>query len=115
MAIIKVKYKKYGGKECYISDTEFDPSIMVKLEISEDEKKQGEANIADIINSGSAPGIISSNSEPSLTFNNKLDEGAVGNLLDVGIDKAKKRADERNKKLGHSFKKVKTRYRRRKH
>ena len=114
MSIIKIKYKdaKYGGdpnKFYYISDREFEESKMIKFEDSKEAK--AEANIKDILNSGRAPGIVSSNKTPSLTHNHKLDEGAIGNLLDVGLDGAKNRALERNKKTGHAFRHIKGKHR----
>jgi hypothetical protein len=39
--------------------------------------------------------------------NGKLDSGAVEELLDKGIEGAKERADERQKKIGSSFRKIK--------
>lgn len=116
MSIIKIKYKdaKYGGdpnKFYYISDREFEESKMIKFEDSKEAKAKAEANIKDILNSGRAPGIVSSNKTPSLTHNHKLDEGAIGNLLDVGLDGAKNRALERNKKTGHAFRHIKGKHR----
>ena len=122
MSIIKIKYKdaKYGGdpdKYYYISDTEYEENKMILCEDSKETKEKGQANIMDIINSGKAPGVVSSNKTPSLMHNHKLDEGAVGNLLDVGLDGAKNRALARNKKIGSSFRHIKNRHRknRRKH
>ena len=64
-------------------------------------------NMKEILSSKSAPGLINSNQTPSITYNNKLDSGAVENLLDVGLEGAKKRALDRNKSRGSSFHKVK--------
>lgn len=108
MSLIKIKYKVgHGGKEYYISEDRFNKDEMILIEEDNNKKKKYESNILDIINSKSAPGISKPSSGLSTTYNNKLDSGAVENLLDVGLDKAKKRADERNKKYGSSFHKVK--------
>lgn len=110
MSIIKVRYKK-TGKERYISEKDFDDLEMELAEQdSDEEKSKTAANIKDIINSGTAPGVVSSSSNtPSMYHNNKLDEGAVENLLDVGLDGAKNRAVQRNNKYGSSFRKVRRR------
>lgn len=51
--------------------------------------------------------VISGRNKTGTTYNGKLDTGATENLLDMGLENAKKRALERNKKYGSSFRKVK--------
>ena len=43
--------------------------------------------------------------ETSVFHKGKLDEGAMENLLDTGLDSAKKRAVETSKKRGHAYNK----------
>jgi len=40
-------------------------------------------------------------------YKGKLDDGATAEFLDRGLSGAKKRANERNNKVGSSFKKIK--------
>lgn len=93
----------------------FDPRTM-KINYDSEFKLRYEKS--DMYDLRQAPGIITSNpiKQPSLFHNGKLDEGAVGNLLDVGLDGAKQRAEERIKKKGAAFRvgnnKVKYRKRR---
>jgi hypothetical protein len=109
LAIIKIRYKPGNGcypsdREFYISDKDFDETKMVKIE-----NDKGPNKYRDFWKSGQAPGIVTSyaNKNYGVTHNGKLDEGAVENLLDRGIDGAKTRAVERNNKIGSSFRKIK--------
>lgn len=106
--IIKIRYKPGNGnypsdKDYFISDKEFDETKMIKQE------DDGPNKYEDFWKSGQAPGIVTSykNKNYGVTHNHKLDEGAVENILDMGIDGAKKRAVERNTKIGSSFRKIK--------
>lgn len=109
MSLIKIRYKTgHGRKEYYISEERFDLSSMIRLEDDNDLKKNKfKENMKEILSSKTAPGLANSNQTPSTTYNNKLDSGAVENLLDVGLEGAKKRALDRNKSRGSSFHKVK--------
>ena len=111
MSIIKYKLKNdIHGKIRYISESSFDESTMIRLEETEEEKEKSVANLKDMLSSRKAPGIVTSTGSkerPSLMHNGKIDAGAVGNLLDVGLDGAKKRAVKRNKVKGSSFQKHK--------
>lgn len=85
-----------------ISDKDFDEKTMIKIENNNDSSKLDE-----IIKERKAPGISttsSRNQEPSLSFNGKIDEGAVGNYLDAKLESAKERAVDRNNKNKSSFK-----------
>lgn len=93
----------------YISESSFDSSTMKRIEDDNEEVKlKAESNLKEMLSKRKAPGIVMGGSKrPSLYHNHKLDSGAVGDLLDVGLDGAKKRAVNRNKKMGHSFRKNK--------
>lgn len=89
-----------------IDEKDFDEITMTKVPPETKESKEKSIMVwNDIIKSKTAPGIISSrkNSTPSLTHKGKLDSGSVENLLDVGLEGAKKRALKRNKNYGKSF------------
>ena len=107
------------GVKHSVKREEFDPVKMELVYSTEESEKERKFNIKDIIESQSAPGIVSSVHEEraSCYHNGKLDDGAVSNLLDQGLGKAKKRAVTRNKKIGHSFHKnnINRFYRRKKH
>ena len=107
------------GVKHSVKREEFDPVKMELAYSTEESEKERKFNIKDIIESQSAPGIVSSVHEEraSCYHNGKLDDGAVSNLLDQGLGKAKKRAVTRNKKIGHSFYKnnINRFYRRKKH
>lgn len=85
------------------------------MEIVEDAKKTKEEEKAyydklrEEYKTTGGPAVVISgrNDRPSTTYNGKLDSGATGDLLDQGLEKAKKRALYRNKKYGSSFRKVK--------
>lgn len=85
---------------------DFDPTKMHIIE-SVESIQQCEINIATMAKNHSFPGIVTktSSTRGSMFHKGKLDEGAVGDLIDKGLDGAKKRAEERQKKYGHAFQK----------
>lgn len=103
--MLKIKYKNdYKEKIYYILDSSFNPDTMIKIEETEEEKKSFQSKMDDIIKSKSAPGMrMKTSSEPSITHRGKIDEGAIENLLDSGLEGAKNRADVRKASLGASF------------
>ena len=100
-------YKRGGNPKSTknIKWKEFDPRKMIAVP---KDTKVRELNIKDILKSGRAPGIVGTIHEGnrgSLFHNHKLDEGAMGDLIDKGLDGAVKRAESREKKYGkgHAF------------
>lgn len=112
MKLIKVRYKEGQGhptdRVYFIMDFRFDESKMTYVGENDPPKQT-----ADFWKSGQCPGIITTDynqfrdSHHGTTHNGKLDSGAVEELLDKGIEEAKGRADERQKKIGSSFRKIK--------
>ena len=111
MKLIKVRYKEGQGypidRDYYIMDFRFDESKMIFIGENDPPKHP------DIFTSGECPGIITTDyskfrdSHHGTMHNGKLDSGAVEELLDKGIEEAKVRANERQKKIGSSFRKIK--------
>lgn len=103
--LVKFIYKDdYHKKIHYISEEKFDESTMIKQEDdTKEQKEKHKKNLSDMLLSKTAPGLVNRNTTLSVMHNNKLDEGAVENLIDVGFDGAKKRIDERTKKLGAPY------------
>lgn len=88
-----------------IRKEDFDPRTM---KINYEDGKiiaKKEFNIMDMIKSKKGPGFVSklNDVQTGLTYKGKTDEGAIGNLLDQGLDGAKNRAHVRDKKLGAAF------------
>ena len=95
--------KDREGVTSVVSWDDFDPTKMQVVESTE-AIQQCEINLATIIKNHSAPGIVSKTSESGSIFHKgKYDEGAVDDLLEKGLDGAKHRAEERQKKYGHAF------------
>lgn len=95
----------------YIKD-QFDENtmeIIPEVKKSKEEEKKYYEDLSKQYKTTGGPAIVISgkNSRPSTTYNGKLDAGATENLLDMGLEGAKKRALQRNKKFGSSFRKVK--------
>jgi hypothetical protein len=98
------KLKDDDRKILMITKKEFNPLIHNIVDTPE-EIKHREANITDMIKSAKAPGfntskVRTSGSRGSMFHNNRLDEGAMGDLLDKGLEGAKHRAEDREKILG---------------
>ena len=91
----------------YITWEEFDPSKMTVIEETQEEITQSEINLKDMLRSGRAPGILTKTdpNRGSMFHKGKLDEGAMGDLLDRGLEGAETRAKERKKKYGRGFQK----------
>lgn len=103
---IWIKMKNNPSVSKLIEESDFNIETMDKVEVNNSKLK-------DMFKSKTAPGI-STNSGPSITYNNKLDSGAIGDYLDTTLDSAKKRAIEREKTGGNAFKKHKVPIRRKK-
>ena len=104
--------KDHPTMQKLINEESFDKERMLK--VSNDELKQNkiaaEINMKDILRSNQAPGMYmksGSRDRGSTMHHGKLDEGATEDLLDKGLENAKKRAVSRNKTQGSSFHKVK--------
>lgn len=109
--ITKSFIKKYM-KDQFDEDT---MEIVPKVNKSKEEEKKYYGELREHYKVTGGPAIvISGRNATGVTYNGKLDSGATENLLDMGLEKAKKRALERNKKYGSSFRKVKRRIRGRK-
>lgn len=102
MGKIWVKHiDKYWEQE-YIDEDKFDPNIHEYL--NENDKKRSEEKAAKFkegILEGKCPGLMmdTRNRESGITYKGKIDEGAIGDLIDEGLEGAKKRVAE-NKKQG---------------
>jgi hypothetical protein len=110
--MIWVRLRDHPNKQVFISESSFDPKKHIKPSKEEEEniKESHSLNIKMICKTKSAPGMHFKidTSRGSLTYNGKLDPGATDELLERGLDGAKKRAKEREKKTGHAFRKMKT-------
>lgn len=108
--MIWVRLKSNPSITKFIHESDFDPNDMEKMDNEELEKNKvlGKARIQEMVESGRAPGLPSKDSEgKSMYYKGKLDDGATAEFLDRGLSGAKKRANERNNKVGSSFKKIK--------
>jgi hypothetical protein len=99
-----VKLKDNDSKMQMVNRKTFNPTIHM-LNESVDSLKQREENSKTMIKSKSAPGfntntVRTSGDRGTMFHNHKLDEGAMGDLLDKGLEGAKHRAEFREKKLG---------------
>ena len=86
---------------------EFDPTKMIIIEETQEEIEQYEINLKEMLKSHRAPGILTKTNpnQGSMFHKGKLDEGAMGDLIDRGLEGAKTRAEERKKKYGRGFQK----------
>jgi hypothetical protein len=99
-----VKLKENEHKMQMVNRKNFNPTIHMLNETKETLKKR-ESNTSSMIKAKSAPGfatstVRTSGDRGSMFHNNRLDEGAMGDLLDKGLEGAKHRAEFREKKLG---------------
>lgn len=98
---VDVRYKDESSNTYHnIKWTEFDPR---KMNIIDNPKT--EFNILNIIKSGKAPGLVEKvdKNRGSVMHKGKVDEGAMEDLLDKSLPKAKLRANERQVNQGHAF------------
>lgn len=110
--MIWVRLRDHPNKQVFISESAYDPEKHIKP-TEEEEKSIKEIhsfNIKTICQTKSAPGMHFKidTSRGSLTYNGKLDSGATDELIERGLEGAKARAQERQKKTGHAFRKMKT-------
>lgn len=112
MSRIWVRLRDHPTKQVLIEESDYnaDKYIMQTEREKEIDKIRASINIQAICKSGQAPGMFmkGDDSRGSVMHNHKLDAGAAGDLLDKGLDGAKKRASTRSKKYGNSFRKMKT-------
>ena len=108
--MIWVRLRDHPNKQVFISETDYDPKKHIKpsKEEEEDIKESHSFNIKMICKTKSAPGMHLKSKANGVTYNGKLDSGAADVLLEKGLDSAKVRANERQKKTGHAFRKVKS-------
>lgn len=107
---IKVRYKnKPNYSRSTVKVKNFDPRKMDLIYISKEEQKEIDEKISKALKEGKSPfRLVSSevrSNKAGLFYNGKIDEGAVGNYLDTTLDGAQKRAVNRQKKYGSSFRK----------
>lgn len=107
---IRIRYKKNPEyTRSVVKVKNFDPTKMDLIYISKEKQDEIDKKISNALKDGKSPfRLISSdvrNTKAGLTYNGKVDEGAVGNYLDTTLDSAKKRAVNRQKKYGSSFRK----------
>lgn len=104
----KVRDKDSNGNSYrYIKWEEFDPTKMTIIEETQEEITQSEINLKDMLRRGRAPGMFTKtdSNQGSMFHKGKLDEGAMEDLLDRGLEGATQRAEERKKKYGRAFQK----------
>ena len=104
ISYFSVRLKDDDRKILMVNKKTFDPSIHVIIE-NKDTIERRKSNSESIIKSKKAPGfntstVRTSGSRGSMFHNHRLDEGAMGDLLDKGLEGAKTRAVDREKKLG---------------
>lgn len=107
---IRIRYKnKPEYTRSVVKVKNFDPTKMDLIYVSKEKQEEINKKIADALKDGKSPFRLVSadvrNTRAGLTYNGKVDEGAVGNYLDTTLDSAKKRAMNRQKKYGSSFRK----------
>lgn len=125
------KSEKDSSKQYYIPEEEFDENIYEKYdsqkandvkdkyynskEAKEHRQQLNESRkeldiVAFMAHGGSGMDDEFKERSKASIFNSKgkLDEGAVGNLLDIGLTGAQKRNKQREKKIGHGLRKMKT-------
>lgn len=107
---IRIRYKnKPSHTRALVKVKNFDPRKMDLIYVSKEEQDKINEQINNALKDGKSPfKLISSevrNNTVGLTYNGKIDEGAVGNYLDTTLDGAKKRAVNRQKRYGSSFRK----------
>lgn len=106
--LVKAHYKNEDESVTHMIDwKDFDPFKMEVVDYTEDKYTVYENNILDIIKSKKAPGMFmkTDDTRGSIMHHDKIDEGAIGDLIDKGLDGAIKRADQRQKETGHAFSK----------
>lgn len=110
--MIWVRLRDHPSKQVFIKESDYDPDKHIKPSKEEEEQSKiiGSMNINQICKERSAPGMHMKidSSRGSVMHNNKLDYGAADNLIEMGLDSAKKRIKEREKKTGYGFRKMKT-------
>jgi len=84
---------------------DFDPTKFQIVEETQQDIDKAEINLKEMLKAGKGPGILTTRSKfegnrGSMFHNHKLDEGAMGDLIDKGLDGAMKRAEQREKKHG---------------
>lgn len=94
------------GVEAMVKWDDFDPTKMTITE-NDESFAQYEVNFKSMVTSRSCPGIVTKTdpNRGSMFHKGKLDEGAMGDLLDRGLEGATERAKERTKKYGRGFQK----------
>ena len=104
--------RDHPTKQVMIEESEYKEEKHIKPteEEKEIEKIRAQINIKDICKSRHAPGMFlkTDDSRGSVMHNNKLDAGAAADLIDKGLDGAKKRVLKRKKKYGSGYRKLKT-------
>ena len=99
-----VKLRDDERKLQMVNRKNFNPKIHLINE-TKDTLKKREENQLSMVKSKSAPGFVTnsvktSGSRGTMFHKDKLDEGAMEDLLDKGLEGAKHRAEDREKKLG---------------
>ena len=94
----------------YVKREEFNPLTMTVVYTTKDEYDKKKADLKKAWKEGSISVNITAftrNRRPSIGFKDKVDEGAMEDLMDRGFEDAKKRATSREKKTGFGFKRNK--------
>ena len=116
MAKIWVKEKGREYKQLYIDEADFNPAKHIKPNDEEKKKetsknklywegfKSSKRNNKRVFSIGTSK---RDNNDFGVTYKGKLDSGKAEELLDYGLENAKKRATERQNKYGSMFDKPK--------
>ena len=119
-----------SSKQYRIKESDFDPTIFAKYDKEAEKKKREERyNSPEAVEhrklveksrkeidpiafmaygSGPSRNELKEKANASLMHKGKLDEGAIGNLMDIGLTDAKERNKQREKTMGHGLRKMKT-------
>ena len=105
---VDIRYKEENNNIYHnIKWTDFDPRTM---SIANDKNDVSEFNIKEMVKQKRAPGLVSKTSRDrgSVMHRGRVDEGAMEDLLDKSLPKAKVRARNRQKSRGSAFTKNRT-------
>ena len=95
------KIDKYWEQE-YIEESDFNPKVHAYLDDKDKKRTKDKAmRFKKAISEGKCPGMMmdTRKRDSGITYKGKIDEGAIGDLIDEGLDGAMNRV-EQDKKQG---------------
>lgn len=110
---IRIEVYKKGestNTRYFVKREEFNPLTMTVVYTTKTEYEKKEADLKKAWKEGKITVNITSftrNRRPGIGFKNKVDEGAMEDLIDRGFEDTKKRVAKREKKTGFGFKRSK--------